>query len=99
MRSLALFLVLTLVTYSAVVRMVALDIHISDEQKHQHQVRKKLLEVTGTAKGTLGYSGSTIDTHHNIPRNQYNPRTGGTTQQPPEGDNDNQGNGGADTNN
>jgi len=79
--------------------MVALDIHNDEQKNHQHQEQKKLLEVTGKAKGTLEYSGSTINSHHNIPRNQYDPRTGGTNQQPPEGDYNNNGNGGGGTNN
>lgn len=45
-------------------------------------------------KTTLGYSGSSVDNHHSIPRDQYNSRGGATSQQPPYGDDgSNQGNG------
>ena len=99
MKSLALLLLLlTLVTYGSAVRIMAVEIHI-DRDNHQHQVQKKLVEERGKDEGTQEYSGSTVDNQHNIPRNQYDNHTGGTTQQPPEGDYANQGYGGGDSNN
>ncbi|WOL06206.1 hypothetical protein Cni_G14938 [Canna indica] len=40
------------------------------------------------ATTTLGYSegSSNLDNHHSIPRDLYNSRIGGSTQQPPYGD-------------
>jgi len=78
---------------------MAIEIHTDGDHNHQYQIQKKLLQETGKGEGTQEYSGSSIDNHHNIPRNQYDSHTGGTTQQPPEGDYDNQGNGGSDANN
>ncbi|CAL9113756.1 unnamed protein product [Musa acuminata var. zebrina] len=51
-------------------------------------------------KSTLGYSGSGIDNHHSIPREQYNSRGSGSTgQQPSYGDEgNNQGSGGGGVN-
>lgn len=51
-------------------------------------------------KSTLGYSGSGIDNHHSIPREQYNSRGSGSTgQQPSYGDEENnQGSGGGGVN-
>jgi len=95
---LLLLLVLTLATCNSFVHIVAVEIQ-TDGDNHQHQVPKKLLEKTGKGLGPLGSSGSTVDSHHYIPRNQYDSHTGGATQQPPEGDYDNQGNGGGVSNN
>ncbi|ONK72304.1 uncharacterized protein A4U43_C04F17940 [Asparagus officinalis] len=96
--ALLLLLVLTLVTYGSAVCTLAIEVH-TDAQNYQHEVEKKLLEETGKVKAALEYSGSTVDNHHNIPRNQYDSRTGGNTEDPPEGDYNNQGNGTGDANN
>ncbi|URD86605.1 hypothetical protein MUK42_27434 [Musa troglodytarum] len=49
---------------------------------------------TEKVKTTLGYSGSSVDNHHSIPRDQYISRGSATSQQPPYGDDgSNQGNG------
>lgn len=53
-------------------------------------------EDMGKAQSTQGYyGGSSVDNHHNIPRDQYNSHGGGNTSQEPSGGGDE----GGDTNN
>lgn len=90
MKSLAVLLlvVLALATYSSALCTVAGEID-TEEQHTQHEVEKKLLEGTAKVAGTQEQGGSpAVDTHHDIPRNQWSSHTGGAAQEPSDGGGD-----------